>query len=82
MQQVLIAGLQAIGSLLIELLREWFKDSEDAIQNAAIAMLLAEFGEATADCVSLLVAEVANSANSKDRSRRSGPACTVSTCSG
>lgn len=67
MRLVLSAGLQAIGSPVIELLQEWFKELEDVIQKARIAILLSEFGETAADCVPLLVAEVANSANPKER---------------
>jgi HEAT repeat protein len=67
MRQVLSAGLQAIGSPVITLLQKRFKESEDVVQKARIAILLAEFGEAAADCVPLLVAEVANSANPKER---------------
>jgi PBS lyase HEAT-like repeat len=67
MRQVLAAGLQAIGAPAIELLRRWFKGSEDVDQKADITVLLAEFGEAAAVCVPLLIAEVAESAKPEER---------------
>jgi hypothetical protein len=62
MQMVLSAGVQAIGTLAIELLQRWFKASEDVVQKANCALLLADFGEAAAGSAPLLVAELANSA--------------------
>jgi hypothetical protein len=67
MRQVLWEGLQAIGPLAIALLERWFRESGDLGQKGRIAFLLARFGEAAAECVPLLVAEVANSAMPKER---------------
>lgn len=67
MLQVLMAGLQSIGTPAIQWLQRWFKESEDVVRKAGIALLLAEFGEAAAACVPLLADEVANSAKTKQR---------------
>jgi hypothetical protein len=67
MRNVLSEGLQAIGAPAIELLLGWFQAAEDAVRKAGVTILLAEFGEAAAGCVPLLVAEVVNPAKPKER---------------
>lgn len=67
MLSVLCQGLLAIGTPAMEVLQRWFKESEDISQKTGVAVLLGPFGEAAADSVLLLVAEVANSTQPKAR---------------
>lgn len=67
MRMVLFAGLSAIGSPAIEYARRWFEQSADLDKKARIVLLLADFGEAAADCVPFLVAELADSSHCDER---------------
>lgn len=67
MQIVLVDGLKAISLRTVPMLQRWFKESDDVTRKARIAGLMGDLGNLAADCVSLLLTELADSANPRQR---------------
>jgi hypothetical protein len=64
---IIADALRAIGAPAIEPLQKLFRESQDVGRKIAIANLLAQFGEAAAESVSILAAEVANPGEPEER---------------